>query len=430
MSTRGLFPCLAAGLGFTAFVCILVSEITAYRRSVENWAARDLEARTQLASDAIGDAVSTGDFARLRASGDALRGDSIRLTVLHPSGGGVIYDSQTAAFGDHRNRSEVLSARQHGFGHAIRLSATTGERMLYCARIAEDAIVRLSIPYAQVIEPFRRSRIVLWLAGLVGASAFLFIFLALYRLSARIREKEQLVATLRRAEAYRRDFIANFTHELKTPLTGIQGAADLLDTPVPPAETERKTLLALIRREVTRLTELVQNILMLARLENAAAVARDSFAETDLTALLHVVKDRLAPRTEAAGVRLTVVAPDTLPAVCQSEFLEHALVNLIDNALRYSGTEEITLTAAATADRLLISVEDHGIGIPPEHHARIFERFYRVDASHQRASGGTGLGLAIVKHIARLHQGDVTLTVPDGGGSCFTLSLPRSPFSH
>jgi signal transduction histidine kinase len=169
---------------------------------------------------------------------------------------------------------------------------------------------------------------------------------------------------------------------------------------------------------------------MLARLENAAAAARDSFAETDLTALLHVVKDRLAPRAEAAGVRLTVVAPDTLPAVCQSEFLEHALVNLIDNALRYSGTEEITLTAAATADHLLISVEDHGIGIPPEHHARIFERFYRVDASHQRASGGTGLGLAIVKHIARLHRGDVTLTVPDGGGSCFTLSLPRSPFSH
>jgi signal transduction histidine kinase len=116
-----------------------------------------------------------------------------------------------------------------------------------------------------------------------------------------------------------------------------------------------------------------------------------------------------------------------MPFFCDAELLEHALSNLLDNAIKYSGSPDVVLSAHADGARAILSVEDHGAGIPEEHRARIFERFYRVDKDRSRTCGGTGLGLAIVKHIARLHGGEATLSTPASGGCRFEISIASQP---
>ena len=113
--------------------------------------------------------------------------------------------------------------------------------------------------------------------------------------------------------------------------------------------------------------------------------------------------------------------------VCDARLVGQALDNLVENAIRYSGSKDIVLSLAHEGNQARIAVEDHGTGIPPEHRARIFERFYRVDKARSRAQGGTGLGLAIVKHVALLHGGEATLAEAEGGGCRFTLTLPLKP---
>ena len=423
----GLLPCLAAGAGFVAVVYALVTETKAFRAAIGEWAARDLAARTELAAEALEEPLTTGDFRRIRIFGDECRTNGVRLTILSAPGG-MIFDTLTAAGGDHSSCPEVAAARTNGMGIAFRRSDTTGESCLYCARTTARGFVRLAIPQSRVFAPVGRTRTTLILSGLVGAGGILLLFMFMDRLLARNRalarerdEQSRKLDAMRRAEEFRRTFVSDVTHEIKTPLTGILAAVDMLQES---EGTERDALVAMIRKESGRLNGLVHDVLSLAQLEQTPDETPHSFALAELDDVVREVADRMKPKADAAGVALHVRADAPVECMCDAGLIGQALDNLIENALRYSGSKDITVKLAREGGRAVMAVEDHGTGIPPEHRARVFERFYRVDKARSREQGGTGLGLAIVKHIARLHGGEATLAEAPGGGCIFTVSVP------
>jgi len=426
----GSLPCVLAAAGLAAFGYVLRTETAAYRAAVETWAERDLAARTQLAADTLRESLATGDFVHLRAFADDRRSDGLRLTVLSRPGG-MVFDSESSASGNHAACPEVKSALEHGVGSAIRVSHATGQRMLFCARMAgNDFVVRLALPYETVVEPLRRNRPALILSGLVGASGILLVLLFTLRLIARNRAlarerdmKTRLLAEMQRVADFRRDFIANVSHELKTPLTGILGATEMLAGADAAAlsEADRRDLLAMLRRESARLDALARDILSLSRLEQDESAARATFAPADLADVLATAADRVRPRAEAAGIRLVAEPAESFIVSCDARLIEQALVNLADNAVRHSGSPDVTLALRREGGAAVFSVVDHGVGLRAEDRERVFERFFRVDKARSRDQGGTGLGLAIVKHVAQLHGGDATVESEPGKGSRFEL---------
>ena len=433
-SPLGYLPCALAAVGLVAFGFVLKTETDGYRRAVETWAERDLAARTQLAAESIQDALVTGDFAHLRDFADARRADGLRLTVL-TSPGGMVYDSEPTASGNHGDCPEVKSARITGTGSAIRKSRTTNQRMLFCARQAgNDFIVRLALPYETVVEPLRRNRPALILSGLFGASGILLILLFSFRLVARNRElarerdaQERLLKELERVADFRRDFIANVSHEIKTPLTGILCATEILtspDTDALPAD-DRRELLGMLRRESTRLDALARDILSLSRLERGEEERRQDFQPTDLADILASAANLVRPQAQAAGIRLVVQPAESVIVPCDARLVEQALVNLALNAVRHSGSPDVELSLAATENGASFTVVDHGIGLHEADRVRVFERFFRVDKARSRDQGGTGLGLAIVKHVAQIHHGDATVASEPGHGCTFTLTINK-----
>ena len=429
-------PCALAAVGLAVGLQVLHTQMHAYREAVVSWATRDLAARTQLAAESIQDALATGDFAHLHAFADARRADGLRLTVLSRPGG-MVFDSDAHAKGSHADRPEVKAALATGEGTALRRSTTSGRRMLFCARRAgDDYIIRLGLPYETVAEPLRRHRPGLVVAGLVGASGILLLSLVLIRLAARNRRlaaeravQERLLAETRRVADFRRDFIANVSHEIKTPLTGILGIVEVLGAPdadtLPAAD--RAGLLGMLRHESTRLDGLVRDILSLSRLEQETGdAARRNFAPADLADVLATAADRVRPRAEAAGVALKVSAPDAAVVPCDARLVEQAVVNLANNAVLHAGSPDVEISLSTDGARAVIRVVDHGVGLAPADRARVFERFYRVDKARDRERGGSGLGLAIVKHIAEIHGGDATVASVPGHGCTFSLILPKS----
>ncbi len=429
-------PCLLVASGLAAFGFFLKAEMDAYRRTVITWAERDLADRTEIAVESIGEALETGNFARLHEFARAHLSDDLRLTVLAVPGG-MIFDSEAAATGSRGDRPEIKSALADGVGTSVRLSRTTGEEMLYCARRAgKDFIVRLAIPYESVVAPLRRNHPAMILSGLVGASGILLVMLFSVRQIARNRAlarerdaKERRLAEMQRVADFRRDFIANVSHELKTPLTGILGATEMLSSPDAAAlpEEDRRELLSMLRRESTRLDALARDILSLARLEcDEGEMLRRDFAPADLADVLASAVDCIRPQAEAKGIRLVVPPTPSIILPCDVRLVEQALVNLGLNAVRHSGSPDIAMSLEQTDDGARFTVTDHGIGLHAADRDRIFERFYRVDKAHSRENGGTGLGLAIVKHIAQLHGGDVAVVSEPGHGCTFTFTIKNT----
>lgn len=242
------------------------------------------------------------------------------------------------------------------------------------------------------------------------------------------------VSRLHRLETVRRDFVANASHELKTPITAIRGIVETLidDDKMPPAKLKR--FLGKIRNQSLRLSALVGDLLSLSRLESQGEEAQRAPLDLRLD-LRDVVLDStraLMPTGQERGITLETRLPQApIEVAGDDEALCQAVTNLLDNALKYTprgGRVWVRLrTEGADA---VIEVEDTGIGIEPRDRERIFERFYRVDKARSRELGGTGLGLAIVKHVARTHGGEVSVESVSGSGSTFRISLPvASPAS-
>jgi two-component system sensor histidine kinase SenX3 len=227
----------------------------------------------------------------------------------------------------------------------------------------------------------------------------------------------------RQVEAVRRDFVANVSHELKTPVGAIrllaEAVADAADDPEAVRRFSNRML-----TESDRLSRLVQQVIELSRLqgddplESPTAVSVDDVVSTAV--------DTVATDADARGISLVTGGENGLEVVGSAEQLTAAVSNLVANAVTYSGKDSsVLVTVRSVEDTVEISVIDQGIGIPAAEMERIFERFYRVDPARHRSTGGTGIGLSIVKHIAAIHGGDVRVWSVEGQGSTFTLSLPR-----
>lgn len=235
------------------------------------------------------------------------------------------------------------------------------------------------------------------------------------------------VTEVRELERARSDFVANVSHEIRTPVTSIKGYAETLLNDCP-ADAETVTrFLDIIARQSNRLCSLVDDILSLANLERAEAARDAAFETVSLRPVIETALNMCAPK--AAQKQLTVdVVCDETSAVCGNEpLLEQAIINLLDNAIKYSDQgKRIDIDVQRGDQATTIAVRDSGIGISSEHLPRIFERFYRVDRARSRKLGGTGLGLAIVKHIVALHDGKLAVESTLGKGTCFTITLPTA----
>ena len=235
------------------------------------------------------------------------------------------------------------------------------------------------------------------------------------------------VTVLRRLEAVRRDFVANVSHEMKTPLTSIQGYVETLqDGAIDDAEVAR-SFLAKIERNARSLGHLVTDLLVLSRVESGGLrIDSDPFAAASMVGEAFA---SVADKAREKGITCRFLGGDrSLLIRGDRDLLVRAVVNLLDNAVHYTASGgSIDVTCEARYDRVEIAVADTGIGIPVIDLERIFERFYRVDKARSRALGGTGLGLAIVKHVAEQHGGTIRVTSTEGVGSTFTLSLPQAP---
>ena len=224
----------------------------------------------------------------------------------------------------------------------------------------------------------------------------------------------------------RRDFAANVSHEIKTPLTAIKGFVETLYHGQVDNPDETRRFLGIIERHVQRLAALIEDLMKLSRIERDAE-AREVPMQTEEIA--PVVAAAVDLCREAAGARRIVIdytpPPEPLRGRIAAPLLEQAIVNLVDNAVKYSEPgATVAVKVGIVAQTCRIAVTDHGPGIPRQHLARLFERFYRVDKARSRKLGGTGLGLAIVKHIAQAHGGQVAVESTPGVGSTFTLTLP------
>ena len=344
-----------------------------------------------------------------------------RVTVVNADGS-VFYDTE-AATGSHATRGEVQQAFAVGQSVSLRRSETVGKDLLYCARRVGDRVVRLAVPYTGVLRSERLAAAGLLAALLLGAFVIL-VFLSTRRLTRRLDAQSRQLEIAVANEKFRREFTSNVTHELKSPLTAILGAVEMLGDGTSLSEEERRELFGIVRAESRRLGSLVQDVLALAQIEREQLQETHAFATLPLNDLIRTVVTQEEAKARARGVRLELVRNDAATVLGDATRLEEALVNLIENALRYSGSDTIRVTSTNAGGRVTVAVTDFGIGIPAEHLPHLFERFYRINKSRSRALGGTGLGLAIVKHIVQLHGGDVSVSSDPGRETVFAFTLP------
>jgi len=227
----------------------------------------------------------------------------------------------------------------------------------------------------------------------------------------------------RRVDEVKRDFVANTSHELKTPVGALALLAETIEDAADDAEAVRR-FASKMRQEAQRLTNLVQDLITLSRIQAVEPVPDPRLVALD-TVVAEAV-DRCRMRANARGITLASVGSRGLSVLGDEDLLVTALRNLLENAVAYSPekTRVVITTRKTPEGHAELSVADQGIGIPERDLERIFERFYRVDPARSRATGGTGLGLAIVKHVMAAHNGKVTVRSVEGDGSTFTLYIP------
>lgn len=373
-----------------------------------------------------------------------LESETYRLTWVDADGK-VLYDTQAPAGGmeNHGGREEIREALETGEGSGSRMSETLMRRTVYYARrLSGGTVLRISADRVTVLALllWMFQALLLLVLTAVGVSWVLADKLArqvvkpinaldlddplsndVYEefspLLRRLHHQNQELAS---AERSRREFTANVSHELKTPLQSIIGSAELLENGmVAPQDVPR--FVGRIRTEAQRLVSLIEDILHLSQMDEGVDMPRE---EVELLELCREVRSGLAPQAAAKEVILAVHGePATVFGV---RALLHELVyNLCDNAIKYNvegGSVEVDVTR--TGQAVTLTVADTGIGIPREYQDRVFERFFRVDKSRSKQSGGTGLGLAIVKHAALFHGAELKLTSQEGRGTTVTVVFP------
>lgn len=388
-----------------------------------------------------------------------------RITIILPSGE-VICESHApiSQLENHRLRSEVVKALQGKNASLVRFSNTLHERVLYYATPIFSkgkivAVVRTAYPLTEFNSHLREIFMrVIAIALLITFSISLMSYYLYLRVSSPLREMQEgairfaqghfdktlpqyelkeisqlatamnmMGAQLNRLEKIRRDFVANVSHELKTPITSIKGFVETLLDGAANNVNDRDRFLRIIGKHSERLTSIIEDLLILARLESDQIQELLLFQEEGLKSVLGVVVEMCRGDAEKKNISISLMCSSDIVAVIDRSLIEQAVMNLVDNAVKYSENgREVSIEAELLGEKLAIHVNDQGPGIPKEHLPRLFERFYRVDKARSRKLGGTGLGLAIVKHVANVHLGTVEVRSVVGKGSVFTLSFPAA----
>lgn len=364
---------------------------------------QQLKTETEMAALAV-DALQIGYLEKLPE-------ENYRVTWISPEGQ-VLYDSDMAAsqMENHLAREEVQTALRKGYGESQRYSGTMTVKMLYSAqRLADGSVLRLSMPQQTIF-------MVIWDMALpIG-----FILLVVIGVSVAIAARETKKANQEETEAMRREFTANVSHELKTPLHSISGFAELLKNGMV-MEQDTGYFAEKIYNEAQRMIKLVQDIIILSRLDEGQENTTRS--SVNLYQLAEGVIANLEPMADKNGITIELIGQQVVMEGIP-HLLNSMLFNICENAIKYNKPEgSVLVEVSEIAGHPRITVRDSGIGIPMRDRSRIFERFYRVDKSHSKEVGGTGLGLSIVKHAARLHNAKLDVDSIVGEGTLITVKF-------
>lgn len=361
-----------------------------------------------------------------------------RYTLINKQGN-IIYDSSVDAksLENHSQRQEFLAAVKDGTSVVYRTSNTMGEQVLYCAvKMSNGDVLRLARGKSAIWSQYWSSMHYLVLILLIvlafaywGANSITKKILAnlesvtANKKNAEIYPEFANIATQLHMQKLRREFTANVSHELKTPLQSILGYSEIIMQGLVKPE-DHSRFLEKINIEAHKLLALIDDVLKLSKLDELQV---DKFEQCDLAELLRAIEERFENKAKQNQVSLYLYIPQEQYYIVGSlSVLEECFVNLIDNAIKYNwpgGKVEIKLESAK--DKQIVRIKDSGIGIAKVEQEKIFERFYRVDHSHNKRIEGTGLGLAIVKHGIALHGGTITVKSELNQGSEFIVELPK-----
>ncbi|MCG2831429.1 MAG: cell wall metabolism sensor histidine kinase WalK [Desulfobacteraceae bacterium] len=235
------------------------------------------------------------------------------------------------------------------------------------------------------------------------------------------------VTQLRHLENMRKEFVSNVSHEIKTPLTAIKGFVETLSQGAMENPGEAKRFLNIIEKHVNRLVALIEDLMHLSVIEQKDKTKEIKLIKGNIRSVIKTAIQVCQAKAESKKIKVNLICHEDISAKIDTQLLEQAAVNLLDNAIKYSEEGGLVQIEVITTDtEVCISFKDYGIGIPKEHLPRLFERFYRIDKARSRKLGGTGLGLAIVKHIVQTHEGYVTVESEPGEGSNFVIHLPKT----
>lgn len=248
--------------------------------------------------------------------------------------------------------------------------------------------------------------------------------IAIFLFNWLIKPFAELKNQLEEAESIRREFVANVTHELKTPLTSITGFIETLQSGAQEDPEIRSKFIDIIAIETARLTRLIEDLLVISDIENKRSMDFDH--TFDVKASLESIIETMIPIADSRGISLESDLESNLLITGSEDRFKQMMVNLIDNAIKYSGNGKfVTIRAKKTIEGIEVSVQDHGIGVKEEDIPRLFERFFRVDKSRSQKMGGTGLGLSIVKHTAALFGAALKVESHIGKGSTFYVIFKK-----
>lgn len=441
---RRFFIALSAIAAVAAIAVLLCSSLIYQSVTVDD-AGRMLESECRVVRASLrGDDT---DVMRLTAfdSGD------VRVTLVGTDGT-VLYDNQNsvASMPNHADRPEIAEALADGTGSAERDSETSGYVSIYRAiRLANGNVLRLAVDRDGAAAAVRHDLLlvcavvlviiaVCWAASRLVADRLVSPILAIdpaepdaavtyVEIEPLVERISEQVEELRGADLMRREFTSNVTHELKTPLSSISGASELIRDGIARPE-DVPEFAGRIYDEAHHMTELVNDILTLSKLDESERSGDASLlGAPEPVNLLHVAREvttRLAPVAEKTGVSITA-AGEACVVQGYPRLLDELVYNLCDNAIRYNHEGGWVDVSVSLEDECpLLVVADSGSGIPAEQQAKVFERFYRGEQSRSRETGGTGLGLAIVKHAATLHGAALTLDSEPGHGTTVCVRFP------
>ena len=442
------------------------------RQDFESKISERLRTNAFLVGDILREQLRDGESKVIQEKVASLADElDLRITVINPQGM-VLGDSETdpSEMENHADRSEVNEALKDGFGQSTRPSETLGYNMKYVAvRVGGDGDVLGVVRFAMPLSEVQLAMQIIYRTVLFGAAVALVIALTIayfvsksmtspiremkeiaqrlasgdFSRKVRIKNKDELgelakslntmadelqakIENLKRLDRVRTDFVANVSHELKTPLTLIKGYIETLEDKAINDKEKAGKFISIIKDHTNRLSNIIDDLLSLSELE----LSRDSIdkSEFDLKSLIGDIVLGFGHALAAKQQKLTIESQgQDFKIKADRDKIEQVFVNLIDNAIKY--TEDgglIRICLVQQNGEVVVTVEDNGIGIQKEHLDRVFERFYRVDKARSRKLGGTGLGLGIAKHIVLAHKGEIRIESDTGKGTKVFVTLPKA----